>query len=140
MEARVIGLIAGGPLVLINSGQRPSEVLSCPFEDFCLDAPIPFIRVAPNGRELKQRHTAREIQLLGVSLAAAMRIAKRGGIHRYPHKATSWLNLVNKYLMVNNLRETPAHSVYSLRHYVEDALLAVGLDDRARADILGHKH
>ncbi|MEJ5218072.1 hypothetical protein WG622_07450 [Cognatishimia sp. D5M38] len=103
-------------LVLINTGLRPSEVLSCPLEDYCLDAPIPFIRVAPNGRELKQRHTAREIPLIGVSLAAAMRIAKRGGIHRYPHKATSWSNLVNKYLMVNILRETPAHSVYSLRH------------------------
>jgi len=31
------------------------------------------------------------------------------------------------------------HTCYSLRHYVEDALLAAGVDERVRADILGHK-
>ncbi|MEL7213268.1 MAG: tyrosine-type recombinase/integrase [Pseudomonadota bacterium] len=127
-------------LVLINTGLRPSEVLSCPLEDFCLDNPIPFLRVAPHGRELKQRHTAREIPLLGVSLAAAQRIVARGGIQRYQHKATSWSNLVNKYLEINELKETPAHTAYCLRHYVEDALLIAGIDDRVRADILGHKY
>lgn len=52
-------------LVLVNTGLRPSEVLSCPLEDFCLDQTIPYLRVAPHGRELKQRHTARDIPLLG---------------------------------------------------------------------------
>lgn len=127
-------------LMLVNTGLRPSEVLSCPLEDFCLSEPIPFLRVAPNGRELKQRHTAREIPLLGVSLEAAKRIVARGGIQRYWHKATSWSNLVNKYLENNGLKETPNHTVYSLRHYVEDALLTAGIDDRVRADILGHKY
>ena len=127
-------------LVLVNTGLRPSEVLSCPLDDFCLDGPIPFLRVAPNGRELKQRHTAREIPLLGVSLLAAKRIVARGGVQRYWHKATHWSNLVNKYLDTNGLKETPAHTAYSLRHYVEDALLAAGIDDRVRADILGHKY
>ncbi len=96
--------------------------------------------MAPHGRELKQRHTAREVPLLGVSLAAAQRIVARGGIQRYWHKATSWSNLVNKYLETNGLKETPAHTAYSLRHYVEDALLTAGIDDRVRADILGHKY
>ncbi len=127
-------------LVLINTGLRPSEVLSCPLEDFCLDGQIPFLRVAPNGRELKQRHTAREIPLLGVSFEAANRIVARGGVQRYWHKATSWSNVVNKYLRTNGLAETPAHTAYSLRHYVEDALLTAGIDDRVRADILGHKY
>lgn len=127
-------------LVLVNTGLRPSEVLSCPIEDFCLAEPIPFLRVAPNGRELKQRHTARDIPLLGFSLEAARRIVARGGIRRYRHKATGWSNLVNKYLETNGLKETPAHTAYSLRHYVEDALLAAGIDDRVRADILGHKY
>ncbi|MEP5968922.1 MAG: hypothetical protein ABJ235_07885, partial [Sulfitobacter pontiacus] len=74
-------------IVLINTGLRPSEVLSCPLDDFCLDQPIPFLRVAPPGRELKQRYTARDIPLLGVSLKAAQRIVARGGIQRYCDKA-----------------------------------------------------
>ncbi|MEP1613534.1 MAG: tyrosine-type recombinase/integrase [Roseobacter sp.] len=127
-------------VMMVNTGLRPSEVLSCPLEDFCLDGPIPFLRVAPNGRELKQRHTAREIPLLGVSLDAAQKIVARGGVERYWHKATHWSNVVNKFLRTNGLAETPAHTAYSLRHSVEDALLAAGIDDRVRADILGHKY
>ena len=127
-------------LVLINTGLRPSEVLSCPLEDFCLEGEIPFIRVAAHGRELKQRHSARDIPLLGVSLEAATRIVRRGGINRYAHKANAWSGVANKYLETNGLKETPQHTVYSLRHYVEDALLSAGIDDRVRADILGHKY
>ncbi|MDW3221618.1 MAG: tyrosine-type recombinase/integrase [Paracoccaceae bacterium] len=127
-------------LVLVNTGLRPSEVLSCPLEDFCLDQPIPYLRVAPHGRELKQHHTARDIPLLRVSLAAAQRFVTRGGIQRYCDKANGWSSLANKYLETNGLKETPAHVAYSLRHYVEDALLTAGIDDRVRADILGHKY
>ncbi|WP_299895759.1 DUF6538 domain-containing protein [uncultured Ruegeria sp.] len=54
-------------LVMINTGLRPSEVTDAPLEDFCTQENIPFIRIAPNGRELKVAHTRREIPLLGVS-------------------------------------------------------------------------
>lgn len=64
----------------------------------------------------------------------------RGGIQRYYDKANGWSSLVNKYLETNGLKETPTHTAYSLRHYVEDALLTAGIDDRVRADILGHKY
>ena len=127
-------------LVLITTGLRPSEVLSCPIDDFVLDAPIPFLRVAPHGRELKQRHTEKDIPLLGVSLEAANRIVQRGGITRYRDKANAWSSVVNKSLETKELKETPKHSAYSLRHYVEDAHLTAGADDRVRADILGHKY
>ncbi|MEL6551455.1 MAG: tyrosine-type recombinase/integrase [Pseudomonadota bacterium] len=127
-------------LMMVNTGLRPSEVLSSPVDDFVIDADIPFLRVAANGRELTQRHTAREIPLLGVSFEAARRIVERGGIVRYLHKANGWSGLVNKYLETRGLKESPEHTAYSLRHYVEDALLEVGVDDRVRADILGHKY
>jgi len=127
-------------LVLVNTGLRPCEVTDAPLEDFCVQDNIPHIRVAPNGRELKVAHTRREIPLLGVSLEAARRIAARGGVQKYPKKASGWSALVNKYLGNNGLKETPRHTCYSLRHYVEDALLAAGVDDRVRADILGHKY
>lgn len=125
---------------MVNTGLRPSEVLSCPLEDFRLSKDIPYILVAPNGRELKQRHTAREIPVLGISLEATKRIVARGGIKRYAHKANQWSGLVNKYLANNGLKETLNHTAYSLRHYVEDMLLSASVDDKVRANILGHKY
>ncbi len=127
-------------LVMVNTGLRPSEVTDSPLSDFRVQDNIPYIRVSANGRELKVAHTARDIPLLGVSLEAARRIVARGGIQRYGNRASNWSALVNKYLLNNGLKETPAHSAYSIRHYVEDALLAAGVDDRVRADILGHKY
>lgn len=127
-------------LITLNTGLRPSEVTDAPLEDFEVTANVPFLRVAPNGRELKVAHTKRDIPLLGVALEAAHRIVKRGGIQRYRHKAGSWSACVNKFLAENGLKETPKHTAYSVRHYVENALLAAKVDDRVRADILGHKY
>lgn len=127
-------------LMMVNTGLRPSEITDAPVADFLLDAEIPHFRVTANGRELKVAHTSRDIPLLGVSLEAARRIVARGGTTRYRYKAGTWSALVNKYLANNGLKETPAHVAYSLRHYVEDALLAASVDDRVRADILGHKY
>lgn len=127
-------------LIMINTGLPPSEISDAPLEDFCIQENIPHLKIAPNGRELKVAHTRRNIPLLGVSLEAARRIVARGGIQKYARKASGWSALVNKYLSNNGLKETPKHTAYSLRHYVEDALLAVRVHDRVRADILGHKY
>lgn len=127
-------------LIMLNTALRPSEITDAPLSDFETTANIPYLRVAPNGRELKVAHTKRDVPLLGVSLEAARRIVARGGILRYRHKAGSWSAAVNKYLATNGLRESPAHTAYSIRHYVENALLAAKVDDRVRADILGHKY
>ena len=127
-------------LMMVNTGIRPSEVTDAPLTDFYLQEDIPFLRIAPHGRELKVKHTRRDIPLLGVSLAAAQRIMERGGIQRYAGKAGGWSAVTNKYLLNNGLKETLSHTAYSLRHYVEDELLAAGVDDRIRADILGHKY
>lgn len=127
-------------LVMVNTGLRPSEVTDAPLGDFCVTDNIPHLKVASNGRELKVAHTRREIPLLGVSLKAAHRIVGRGGIQKNQRKASGWSALVNKYLANNGLKETPGHTAYGLRHYVEDALLRASVDDRIRADILGHKY
>lgn len=127
-------------LMMVNTGLRPSEITDAPLSDFCTEAPIPFFRVAAHGRELKVRHTERDIPLLGVSLDAARRIVARGGIARYAHKANAWSATVSKHFRVHGLRETPRHTPYSLRHSMEDALQRAGADDRLRADILGHKY
>ncbi|WP_170561437.1 tyrosine-type recombinase/integrase [Ruegeria atlantica] len=127
-------------LMTINTGLRPSEITDAPLEDFEVKHNVPFLRVTENGREIKIEHTERDIPLLGVSLEAARRIVKRGGITRYKYKANSWSAAVNKFLTENDLKETPKHTAYSMRHWVENALLAAKVDDRVRADILGHKY
>ncbi|WP_141468069.1 DUF6538 domain-containing protein [Pelagimonas varians] len=127
-------------LITLNTGCRPSEITDAPVEDFQVEVDIPFLRIAPHGRELKVAHTRRDVPLLGVSLNAAKRIVARGGIQKYGNKAGSWSACVNKFMTTNGLKETPAHSAYSVRHYVENALLAAKVDDRVRADILGHKY
>nr|WP_157973661.1 tyrosine-type recombinase/integrase [Tropicimonas sp. IMCC34043] len=127
-------------LMMVNTGLRPSEITDAPPADFMVDAPIPFFRVAPHGRELKVEHTERDIPLTGVSLDAAKRIAERGGIKRYAHKSNGWSAAVSKHLRAHNLRETDRHTPYSLRHALEDRLLEAGIDDRVRADILGHRY
>lgn len=127
-------------LVMVNTGARPSEITDAPASDWHTEHEIPHLVIAAHGRELKVGHTARDIPLLGVSLDAARRIAKAGGCSRYHHKAAGWSALVNKYLRTHGLNETPTHTAYSLRHSVEDRLLLAGVDDRVRADILGHDY
>lgn len=125
-------------LVMINTGARPSEVLG---GRFMIDDPVPYLDICADGnRELKTETTARKIPLLGVSLDAACRIVDRGGISRYSDNSSSWSAAANKYLQNNGLRETPAHTAYSLRHSFEDRMTEAGVDDRIRAELMGHKY
>ncbi|MFQ8434076.1 hypothetical protein [Amaricoccus sp. W119] len=38
------------------------------------------------------------------------------------------------------MMESPKHVVYSLRHSFEDRMLEAGIDDRIRADVMGHAY
>jgi len=98
------------------------------------------LRIRANGeRSLKTDQSERDIPLLGVSLDAARRMADLGGCS-YRGRSDVWSAVVNKHLTVNNLRETPNHKAYSLRHSFEDRLLEAGIDDRLRAELMGHKY
>lgn len=128
-------------LVMVNTGARPSEIIDARPEDFHVDAEIPYLAVrARDGRTLKTDHSRRDIPLTGVSLEAARRLATSGGCTRYREKANAWSAAVNKYLAENGLRETPAHTAYSLRHAFEDRLLEAGVDERLRVELMGHKY
>jgi integrase len=78
--------------------------------------------------------------LLGVSLDAAKRIVAKGGITHYLDDGDTWSATVNKYLSNNDLRETPKHTAYSLRHSFEDRMAEAAIDDRIRAELMGHKY
>ncbi|QOZ32830.1 hypothetical protein [Bradyrhizobium sp. CCBAU 53421] len=57
-------------LVMINTGARPSEIINLRRRHIVLDAPIPHVRVRPDGRVLKTAFSDRDIPLIGVSLEA----------------------------------------------------------------------
>ncbi len=128
-------------LVMVNTGARPSEIVGARAEDFAIDDPVPHLKVrAHDGRSLKTDHSRRDLPLVGVSLDAAKRLASAGGPSRYQGRNDGWSATVNKYLGQRGLRETPQHSAYSLRHSFEDRLLEEGVDDRLRAELMGHKY
>lgn len=128
-------------LVMINTGARPSEILGCAQDAWQLACGVPHLDISRQiPRVLKTQTAQRLIPLLGVSLDAARRIARRGGIGRYADKADAWSATVNKYLTENGLRETAKHTAYSLRHSFEDRLTEAGIDDRIRAELMGHKY
>jgi integrase len=124
-------------LAMVNTGARPSEIIGARAEDFVLDAEVPHLRItAHDGRTLKTDHSRRDVPLLGVSLDAARRLATMARRYQNPD---AWSAAVNKFLRENDLRETPAHTAYSLRHAFNDRLTAVECPERIAADLMGHK-
>lgn len=122
-------------LGMVNTGYRPSEGAGLGPAQIRLDTTVPHISIEANGRQLKSAYAQRIIPLAGVSLAAMRECPD--GFPRYADNP-SLSATVNKYLRENKLLETPAHSMYSLRHAFEDRMLAAGVDDRIRRDLFGH--
>ncbi|HRM73152.1 MAG TPA: tyrosine-type recombinase/integrase [Paracoccus sp. (in: a-proteobacteria)] len=128
-------------LVMVNTGARPSEILGCAPEAWQLAGPVPYIDISKQiPRVLKTAQSPRHIPLLGVSLDAAKQIVAKGGITHYLDDGDTWSATVNKYLTNNDLRETPKHTAYSLRHSFEDRMTEAAIDDRIRAELMGHKY
>ena len=123
-------------LGMVNTGYRPSEGAGLGPAQIRLDTSIPHISIEPNGRQLKSEYAKRIIPLAGISLMAFQECPE--GFPRYADNATLSAT-VNKFLRANKLMETPAHSMYSLRHAFEDRMLAAGVDDRIRRDLFGHR-
>ncbi|MCB1468572.1 MAG: tyrosine-type recombinase/integrase [Rhizobiaceae bacterium] len=123
-------------LVMINTGARPSEIAALRSGTIHLDGDYPYISIEPDGRRLKTKHARRTIPLTGVSLDALKR--HPAGFPRY-RSAEGLSKVVNEYLTARSLRETPDHSLYSLRHSFEDRMLKAGVDERIRRDLMGHR-
>lgn len=123
-------------LAMINTGARPSELAALTTEEIRLDANVPHIALAPYGRQLKTKSSRRIIPLLGASLEAMRGFPE--GFARYRGSSASLSATVNKYLRANDLVETPEHTLYCLRHSFEDRMLAAGIDERIRRDLMGH--
>lgn len=122
-------------LGMVNTGYRPSEGAALLPLHIQLEGDVPHILIRPEGRQLKSRNARRTIPLAGVSLEALRQC--RNGFPRYRDKP-GLSATINKFLRENGLMESEDHVLYSLRHSFEDRLLAAGVDERIRRDLMGH--
>lgn len=125
-------------LGMVNTGYRPVEGANLGKDGIRLEGPIPFISIAPVGRELKTESSERQIPLTGVSLEAFQQCPE--GFTAFSDDRGFLSNIIGRWLEANNLRETPRHVMYSLRHSFEDRLTAINVNDRISADLMGHKY
>lgn len=123
-------------LAMVNTGARPSELAALTADQINLTANVPHVSIEPVGRQLKSANARRVIPLCGVSLEAMREFPD--GFPRYRSSAASLSATVNKYLRGAGLLETPQHTLYGLRHSFEDRMLAAGVDERIRRDLMGH--
>lgn len=120
---------------MVNTGARPSEIVGLLPHHIKLDTNVPHIVITNEGKKTKTRESKRTIPLVGISLEAMRQFPD--GFPRYQFKdAVS--AAVNKFFRENGLLETEEHSLYSLRHSFEDRMLAAGIDERIRRDLMGH--
>ncbi len=121
---------------IINTGISPSELVNLNASTIHLDHSIPHIAIRPHGRELKNVYRERDIPIVGVSLEAFER--HPNGFVRYDN-GDSLSNLVNKYLRNNDLKETPEHTLKSLRHAFRDRLRNTSCPDSVAEELMGHE-
>jgi integrase len=120
---------------MINTGYRPSEGAALLPQHIQLEGAVPHILIRPEGRQLKSKNAKRTLPLTGISLEAIREC--RNGFPRYRDKP-GLSATINKFLRENALMESDDHVLYSLRHAFEDRLLASGVDERIRRDLMGH--
>ena len=131
MNGEALGIL----LTMINTGARPSEIASLTAAQIHLKAETPHISIEPVGRALKTPNARRKIPIVGCSLIGLTMNPQ--GFPRYANKA-GVTDAINKYLRENMLFPSPDHTLYGLRHAFEDRLLAAGVDERIRRDLMGH--
>jgi integrase len=122
--------------IIADTGLRPSEILNLNASTIFLDAPIPYVRVMPDGRRMKTEHSDREIPLVGCALPALKKM--RSGFKRYHDNSSGFSAVANKFLQENGLRPTKDHTVYSLRHSFKDRLVAIEAQDSLIDSLMGH--
>jgi integrase len=125
-------------LVLMETGARPSEIANLSKARIVLDAEIPHIKIAAEGRLLKTDQSEREIPLVGVALAAMRR--HPAGFPRYFDKGSNLSATLMKHFKARKLLPTPKHSVYSFRHAFKDRLKAAETPEEAIDELMGHSN
>ena len=102
-----------------------------------LDAEIPYIKIAAEGRLLKTEHSERDIPLVGRALDAMRRHSQ--GFPRYFDKGSSLSATLMKHFDKHGLLPTAKHKVYSFRHSFKDRLKAVEAPEELIDEMMGHR-
>lgn len=118
--------------VMIGTGARPSEIADLLPEHIHLSGPVPYIQIAKG----KTANAARKLPLVGITLEAMRPFAKTGFPRYLDNPGLS--GATNKFLRENGLLETDEHVVYSLRHSFESRMIAAGIEERLKCDLMGH--
>lgn len=128
-------------LAEIETGARPSELVNLRPESIRLDHPVPHIVFEPrmdpdDPRELKTEQSERVVPLVGVALEVFKRFPK--GFPRYQEREEAASAAINKFLRENDLMPTERHTLYGLRHSLEDRMKEAGIGDELRKILMGH--
>ena len=122
---------------MADTGARESELIGLREEDIFLCDSIPYIWIrAQKNRALKTITSERKIPLVGASLHAFQQLP--GGFTHYRNADTA-STTINKYLRENDLKPTPNHSLYSLRHTFKDRLRDAQAPEEIIDELMGHK-
>ncbi len=122
---------------MADTGARESELIGLTEEDIVLDEPIPYIWIrARENKALKTLTSERKIPLVGAALHAFQQLPS--GFNHY-RTADTASTTINKYLRENDLKPTPNHSLYSLRHTFKDRLRDAGAPEEVIDELMGHK-
>jgi len=122
---------------MADTGARESELIGLCEDDIFLDDPIAHIWIrARKNRALKTVTSERKIPLVGASLYAFEQLPSGFTHYRNADTASS---TINKYLRENDLKPTPDHSLYSLRHTFKDRLRDAQAPEEIIDELMGHK-
>ena len=123
--------------VMIETGLRPSELVNLDRSMIRLDADIPHLQLQNGTRRLKNDNSQRDLPLVGVALAA-MRLQPNGFPSYDNDRADLLGDHINAYLTKAGLRETPEHSLYSVRHAYKDRLRDADIETELKDMLMGH--
>lgn len=127
------------PLMMIETGCRPGEIINLRPEDICLDVNVPHLVIADReDREVKTETSVRRIPLVGVSLEAARRAPN--GFPKYHDKTNAFSAAANAAYRRRKLFPTDRHVIYSYRHSFEDRMKEGHVDYELRMLLMGHKN
>jgi integrase len=125
--------------IIAETGCRTKEITGLPPHSIFLDAPIPYIRIQVETdeefqRDIKTASSTRSVPLVGAALEAMKR--HPDGFPRYRGNS-NYSNASAKFFKENNLLP-PGHHLSGLRHSYESRMIAAGISNEERAQMMGH--